>query len=156
MMPSSAERVATSTDDRINRRIERELLQRLYYYREHTGEIDERLAELDGEWDIERALETNASALISASLLWSLLSGRRSLLLAAGVSAFLLQHALQGWCPPLPLLRRLGFRTTAEIETERYALRILRGDLDSIRGDSELETTLAMLQRRDPRRQSLH
>jgi hypothetical protein len=156
MMPSSEERVPANTDDRINRRIEREMLQRLYYYREHTEEIDERLAELAEEWDIERTLETNASALISASVLWSLLAGRRSLLLAAGVSAFLLQHALQGWCPPLPILRRLGFRTATEIETERYALRILRGDLDSIQGDSELETTLAMLQRRDQRRQNLH
>ena len=33
-----------------------------------------------------------------------------------------MQHALQGWCPPLPVLRRLGFRTQNEIERERYAL----------------------------------
>ncbi len=44
------------------------------------------------------------------------------------VAAFLLQHALQGWCPPLPLLRRLGIRTAAEIHDEIIALRILRGD----------------------------
>jgi hypothetical protein len=132
------------------------MLQRLYYYRQHPDEIDQRLRELDEEWDIERTLETNASALISASVLWSLLSGRKSLFLAAGVSALLLQHALQGWCPPIPVFRRLGFRTAAEIETERYALKILRGDLDSIRGDSELETTVATLQRRTKPRQNLH
>jgi hypothetical protein len=34
-------------------------------------------------------------------------------------SGFLLQHALQGWCPPVPLLRQLGFRTSYEIEEER-------------------------------------
>jgi hypothetical protein len=156
MIPTTQERVPANTDERQNERIQREMLQRLYYYRQHTDEIDQRLAELDEEWDVERTLETNASALISASVLWSLVAGRGPLLLAAGVSAFLLQHALQGWCPPLPILRRLGFRTADEIETERYALKILRGDLDGIRGDSELETTLATLQRRETPPRSLH
>ncbi|WP_111420331.1 efflux transporter outer membrane subunit, partial [Rhodoplanes roseus] len=27
---------------------------------------------------------------------------------------FLFQHAIQGWCPPVPILRRLGFRTELE------------------------------------------
>jgi len=54
--------------------------------------------------------------------------GRRWLVLPALVSGFLLQHALQGWCPPVPVLRRLGFRTMAEIDRERYALKTLRGD----------------------------
>jgi hypothetical protein len=44
----------------------------------------------------------------------------------------LLQHAVQGWCPPIPILRRLGFRTADEINRERYALKALRGDFDSI------------------------
>jgi hypothetical protein len=48
------------------------------------------------------------------------------------VTAFLFQHAVQGWCPPLPILRRLGFRTASEIDTERYALKALRGDFGSI------------------------
>lgn len=50
----------------------------------------------------------------------------------AVVAGFLLQHALQGWCPPLPVFRRLGFRTQAEIERERYALKALRGDFDKV------------------------
>jgi hypothetical protein len=33
-----------------------------------------------------------------------------------------LQHAMQGWCPPVPLLRRLGIRTRNEIDREKYAL----------------------------------
>jgi len=48
------------------------------------------------------------------------------------VTAFLLQHAVQGWCPPLPVLRRLGFRTAREIEVERNALKALRGDFGHI------------------------
>ena len=49
-------------------------------------------------------------------------------LLPALVTTFLFQHAVQGWCPPIPLLRRLGIRTSREIEIERVALKILRGD----------------------------
>jgi hypothetical protein len=30
---------------------------------------------------------------------------------------------VQGWCPPIPILRRLAFRTTYEIEEERQALK---------------------------------
>jgi hypothetical protein len=57
---------------------------------------------------------------------------RRWFALPAIVGAFLLQHAVQGWCPPLPVFRRLGFRTAAEIDRERYALKALRGDFDKI------------------------
>ncbi|MCA9457611.1 MAG: hypothetical protein KC587_13175, partial [Nitrospira sp.] len=39
-----------------------------------------------------------------------------------------LQHAIQGWCPPVPLFRRMGIRTTHEIQQERHALKALRGD----------------------------
>ena len=38
------------------------------------------------------------------------------------VAAFLLEHAVQGWCPPLAVLRRLGVRTAHEIERERRGL----------------------------------
>jgi hypothetical protein len=156
MSPSNVDRVPANTAAEVNRRLERDMVQRLYYYRQHPDEIEQRLRELDAEWDIERTLETNASALISASVLLGMLGRRKPLVLAAGVSAFLLQHALQGWCPPLPLFRRLGFRTAAEIETERYALKILRGDLDGIRADGDLESTVAMLQRRGKSRRDLH
>jgi hypothetical protein len=51
------------------------------------------------------------------------LTGNRKWLLVPGiVLPFLLQHGLQGWCPPLPLLRRLGFRTRGEIDREKYEL----------------------------------
>jgi hypothetical protein len=59
---------------------------------------------------------------------------RRFLAIPLVVQAFFLQHALQGWCPPLPILRRLGVRTAAEIDEERYALKALRGDFEQVRG----------------------
>ena len=90
--------------------------------------IDRRIAELDREWDIERTLETNAAV---ASLLGVFLGttvSRKWFAFPAIVGGFLLQHALQGWCPPVPIFRRLGFRTQTEIDRERYALKALRGD----------------------------
>jgi len=38
------------------------------------------------------------------------------------VTGFLGQHALQGWCPPLTVLRKLKIRTRKEIDFEKYAL----------------------------------
>jgi hypothetical protein len=157
MIPSTAERVPAHTSKRINARIHQEMLQRLNHYQRHPEEINQRLSELDEEWDIERTLEANASALISSSVLLSLLWGKRKpLYLAFGVSAFLLQHAIQGWCPPLPIFRRLGYRTATEIETERYALKTLRGDLDAVKHDSNLERTVTILQRPSERREGMH
>jgi hypothetical protein len=47
---------------------------------------------------------------------------RRFIVLPAIVYGFFLQHAIQGWCPPLPVFRHLGVRTQAEIEREKAAL----------------------------------
>jgi hypothetical protein len=45
---------------------------------------------------------------------------------------FFFQHSVQGWCPPLPILRHFKIRTSKEIEQEKYALKILRGDFDAV------------------------
>jgi hypothetical protein len=58
---------------------------------------------------------------------------RRWFLLPAAVFGFCLQHALQGWCPPLEVFRRLGVRTQREIDEERVALKALRGDFVGLR-----------------------
>jgi hypothetical protein len=33
-----------------------------------------------------------------------------------------MNHAVRGWCPPVTVLRALGFRTAKEIDAERQAL----------------------------------
>lgn len=43
-------------------------------------------------------------------------------LLPAAIATFLLRQARQGYCPPLPALRRLGLRTRREIDEECAAL----------------------------------
>jgi hypothetical protein len=90
--------------------------------------IERRLQELDREWDVERWLETTAASLALVGTALGATVNRRWYALPAAVGAFLMQHALQGWCPPLPVLRRMGVRTADEINQERYALKALRGD----------------------------
>ncbi|WP_040589431.1 YgaP family membrane protein [Allomesorhizobium alhagi] len=143
MVPSSAERVPTHTAEDVNRRIRQETESRIAYYADRPDEIARRLGELDREWDIERAIEANASTLALAGVALGVTSDRRWLALPALVTGFLLQHAIQGWCPPVPVLRRLGFRTAREIEQERYALMALRGDFDELdKGGSKLDRVL--------------
>jgi hypothetical protein len=126
---ATATRVTANTDAAVNRRIARttEASVRRAAGGGEAG-IARRLAQLDEEWDIERYLETGASSLTLLGLALGATSDKRWFLLPVAVAGFLLQHSLQGWCPPLPLLRRLGVRTAEEISRERYALRALRGD----------------------------
>ena len=90
--------------------------------------IDERLRELEREWSVERTLEANGASLALLGLGLGLSVNRKFLLLPVVAAAFLLEHAVQGWSPPMSVLRRLGIRTAAEIQEEIIALRILRGD----------------------------
>lgn len=131
-MASTAARVTAHTASQINERIRQETEQRLAYYAEHVAEIDQRLIELDREWDIERTIEANAATLAFAGVALGATVDRRWLALPAMVTAFLFQHAVQGWCPPVPILRRMGFRTADEINRERYALKALRGDFQPV------------------------
>ncbi|QDT16672.1 hypothetical protein CA12_27780 [Alienimonas californiensis] len=114
--------------EEVNQRIQREMEERVARYRDASPEeIDHRLRELDHEWDTERTLEANAATLAFTGSALALTSDRRWAWLPLVVTGFLFQHALQGWCPPLPIIRRLGFRTIHEIDRERQALRALRG-----------------------------
>jgi len=129
MIPSTTQRVPKRTAEYINEEIRDTAAKNVVWAAAAGAEaIERRLAALDREWDIERALETNAAI---ASLLGVFLGttvNRKWFVFPAIVGGFLLQHAIQGWCPPVPLMRRLGFRTQAEIDAERYALKALRGD----------------------------
>jgi hypothetical protein len=60
-------------------------------------------------------------------------SNKKWIALPVLVTGFLMQHAVQGWCPPLPLLRRLGIKTRKELDREKYALKALRGDFDNVK-----------------------
>ena len=133
MIPSTVERVPQHTAEHVNEQIRRQTEERVARCAAAGRQaIDRRLAELDREWDIERTLEVNAATASLVGLTLGATVDRKWFLFPAVVAGFLLQHAVQGWCPPLPVFRRLGFRTQPEIDYERYALKSLRGDFRNL------------------------
>lgn len=154
MIPSTTRRVEMSTDDEVNDRIRRQAERNIsHFVKQDNDEITGRLEELDREWDIERTLEANAASVALLGLGLGAVVDRRFFLLPGFVAGFLLQHAIQGWCPPVPVFRRLGFRTAKEIALERYALKLLRGDFAGLvqdangRGDVNVGRLMQAIQR---------
>ena len=125
-------RVRRHTPDAAQGCIDRQLEANLRHFARHPEGIGDRLRQLEREWDIERTLEANAATVSLASIAFHLVTGRRTHLLAGVVAAFLLQHAIQGWCPPLPFFRRRGVRSKDEILQEAFGLRLLRAGLERI------------------------
>src|SRR5438477_13035345 len=107
IFPDTNTRVEQSTRRTLNEDIRTETERSVRRYAGTSPEeITRRIEELDREWDIERVLEMNAASLVCAGAILALTVNRRFAWLSAIVGGFLLQHALQGWCPPIPLLRR--------------------------------------------------
>jgi hypothetical protein len=125
MATATVDRVPAHTAEHVNRTIEEATERSLARHRSHPDQIPSRLRELDREWDVERALATGSSCLSLLGLGLGFSGDRRWFFLPLVVQTFYLQHALQGWCPPLPIFRRLGFRTPSEIERERCALQVM-------------------------------
>jgi hypothetical protein len=123
------DRVREHTAPHVNAAIDNALRDRLFEIAAaDEGAIAARLEALDREWDIERYLETLAPSFALTGIALAVTADRKWLIFSGAVLGFFLQHALQGWCPPVALLRRRGVRTRREIEAERYALKALRGD----------------------------
>lgn len=136
MIPATTERVPAHTDQEINERIRRQTEENIRRFTSCGAEmIDWRMQKLDREWDTERLLETSAASFSLLGFVLGAAAGRKWFILPAVVSAFLLQHAIQGWCPPLWVIRRLGVRTAREINHERCALKAARGDFREISGE---------------------
>jgi len=129
--------VRAYTDPEVNQKIDSTIEERIRFYATQPKDvISKRIEELDQEWDIERVLETNAAGIALSGVVLGLFS-KKWLLLSATVLGFLLQHAIKGWCPPVPMLRKSGVRTRREIDREKYALKILRGDFQTMPTDPE-------------------
>lgn len=141
------DRVRRHTAQAINRRIDEEIRRNISGFAGASREIlTHRIDTLDREWDIERILEANAAGFSLLGLLMSQTRGRHWLWFSTGVAGFLLQHALQGWCPPVAVFRRLGIRTRREIDREKYALKALRGDFEPLVGETSGERGGALRQ----------
>ena len=127
--------------DRVRRHTSPEALQDIdaaieqsirFYATRPEDAITRRIEELDREWDMERKLVTNASIVGLTTALLGLTANRKWLLLTCTAMGFLFQHAVKGWCPPVPIFRRLGVRTRSEIDKEKFALKALRGDFKRV------------------------
>lgn len=118
-------------EEEVARRIRKEMEARVYYYARRPEGIDERLRELDREWDLERVLETNVGVLSLMGLTFGAMHSRWYLV-SALAAACLLQHAVKGWSAPQVVCRRLGIRTAREVNHERFSLKALRGDFHPI------------------------
>ncbi|MFL5354373.1 hypothetical protein [Archangium sp.] len=107
----------------------RELRERIDGYASRPqDEVEQRLEELEREWELERSLLVEAAVLSWVGLALGVTVGRKWLLLPGVVAGFLLQHAVTGWSPPVAVLRRLKYRTRRELDAEKFALRVQRGD----------------------------
>lgn len=132
ILPPTSQRVFMRTDPQINAEIRNQTIKNLNVFKNcNEPEITERIHNLGQEWDTERVLEVNASLLILLSSYLGVKMSRIWFLVTGTIAAFMLQHALQGWCPPLPFIRKWGVRTADEIYAEKTACKIMRGDFSA-------------------------
>ena len=123
------DRLQAHTATHVNREIEREAARRrVRAAGQAPAALTRRINELEDEWDIERWLQMNAAALAFTGTVLGIFVNRKFFAIPCIVLPFLFQHAVQGWCPPIPIFRRRGVRTRREIDAEKFALKALRGD----------------------------
>lgn len=117
------DRVRNETPPYVNARIDKYIQGSIQHYSGQDRDcILKRIFELDREWDIDRALMLNF-AVVGGTTFTAGMKGNRKLLYFLAVQMFFLGlHAIKGWCPPVSLFRRMGFRTRYEIEYEKTAL----------------------------------
>jgi hypothetical protein len=121
------DRVRRHSSHRVNARIDAELRASARHRLTPEG-ARAKLALLDREWDLDRAVMASFAVLggLTFALGLRAIRGRGKangwLALFGAQLGFLLVHAVYGWCPSVPVLRRLRFRTAREIEAERHVV----------------------------------
>lgn len=124
------DRIRKVTDESFNNYVNEKLARKIKLFSNRSPEeISREIDKLDKEWDIERVLQLTTAGFSLISLLAGT-KNRRWLFFSGAFAAFLAQHAIGGWAPPVPLLRSFGIRTRQEIDKEKYALKAIRGDFD--------------------------
>jgi hypothetical protein len=90
--------------------------------------ISERLAALDTEWSAGRVLKAVMAVVILVGTILTLTVGGWWVILPTAVGLFLLQYLFTQKSWLIRVFEESGYRTKAEIEQEKFALRTLRGD----------------------------
>lgn len=116
------DRIRQRTAAAVNQQIDRQIEANIEGLRGAApNDIRERLARLEKEWDVDQILQAQTGALVNLGISWGRRDRRGYWLAGLGFGS-MLSHAISGWSPTLPLLRRLGFRTRREIDREKFAL----------------------------------
>ena len=128
------DRVRRNTAQGVNQTLDTRMEDRIRGYAAggDRTEISTRIEELEQEWSIERLIETEASLMGLSGLSLGAFVNRKFLAIPAFVGAMVLLHGVQGWYLMLPLFRRLAFRSREEIDREKFAMKVLRGDFDGV------------------------
>jgi hypothetical protein len=130
-LPETNQRVELHTAPEVNERIRQQSEANVASCAGASREvISDRLRAIEREWDMERTLEANAATVVLLGTALGFAINKKWFAFSGLAAAFLLQHALQGWCPPVPFWRRRGVRTQREIFEEKMALKVLRGDFE--------------------------
>lgn len=122
----------------MNTEIRNQTLETINKYKDCTcNALSDKIESLNSEWDVERMIEAKAALMIIMTTYLGMKHCKAWFFLSSVIAMFLLSHSLQGWCPPVPLLRKLGVRTSEEIYNEKTALKVLRGDFDNNKNEAE-------------------
>ncbi len=116
------DRVRAHSSEAVNERVDRASEGAVERAKRDPDFVPQRLAQLEHEWELDRAVLVAFAAMGGVALGLGL--RKRSFWrfpLMAQIGA-MTAHALFGWSPQAVVLRRLGFRTRQEIDTEHNAL----------------------------------
>jgi hypothetical protein len=128
----------------VNRKIDREIEENIRKYTyQGSYEINQRIKELEEEWDIERILHLNLAGLALLGIGLSF-KNKNWLFFSGTMISFVAFNVIKGWAPPLILLRKLGYRTRKEIDCELYAMKFLRGDFAEFHFTGKRDAETAM------------
>ncbi len=129
ILPPTSQKVFLSTDPLVNAEIKKQTIKNLNVYKNCSAEeLTDRIWQLGQEWDTERVMEVTASVFLIVTSLLGVKIRRLGFILTGAAGLFMLQHALHGWCPPLPMIRKWGVRTAEEIANEKMVIKTMRGD----------------------------
>ena len=102
--------------------------------------ISDRLDDLDREWSAGRMTKATLGVLIVTGLALTALAGPWWLILPAVGAFFLLQYLFSRTSWLGATFQEMGFRSGADIDQEKFALRALRGDFKNLPTLHEIES----------------
>ena len=93
--------------------------------------IQNRIQELEKEWDLERVYELNSTfSELDGTLLGKILNKNHTKLPFSTITV-LTQEKGESWNAPISHFKSLGYRSAEEIEAEKQALKALKEEIEA-------------------------